>query len=276
MKIVHASFDGAGDAHAVLAGLRAPEAVDDWASTIDLAGLAWAEPVVLVGIACLVEAEVRAGRAVFVERPKNRSVANYLARMRLGNLLTTLGAHHDLPVVLSRDSRTLLELRLFNGSRGAEALAKLVDREVRRVDQQAAEALWEGICETGQNVEQHSGQRFGFVAAQRYKASRRGAKARFMFAVGDSGQGMLSSLATLGAQDSVHAIRLALRPGASEMADPARGTGLPDINEYLRGLGGGLSIVSGNAMMRTHAPRRRAWSGAHHFPGTLVQGEIRA
>jgi hypothetical protein len=243
-------------------------------SRLDLTAMTWCEPAVLVGLACLVEAEVRRGQYVTVERPKNRGVANYLARMRLGQQLTALGADHNLPVVDERDANTLLELRMFNGSRGAERLARLVDAEVRGIDKDTANALWEGICETGQNVEQHSGLRYGFVAAQVYRATRRSRRRRFMFAVGDSGRGMLETLGTRGATDAADALRMALRPGLSESDDPARGTGLPDINAYLRDLGGGLELVSGNAGLATQPPRRRSWRSQIQFTGTVVQGHI--
>ena len=203
--------------------------------------------------------------------PASYNVANYLARMRLGEVLTDLGALHDLPQVTERDSSTLLELRAFGGSRGAEQLAGRVDREIRPVDETVASALWEGICETGQNVEQHSGQQYGFVAAQQYPAN-----GRFLFAVGDAGHGLLATLAGSGASTSTDAIRLALQPGFSETGDPGRGAGLPSILSCTQELAGGLELVSGDAWLRDHyGVGQYTTTSAVAFQGTVVQGEIR-
>lgn len=268
---VDAVLVGSGGGGSLLRSLRSAEPGQEWRSVLDLSQLTWCEPVVLVGIACLAASEIRQGRHVQVLPPSNYNVANYLARMRLGEVLTDLGALHTLPQVTERDSSTLLELRAFGGSRGAEQLAGRVDREVRPVDETVASALWEGICETGQNVEQHSGQQYGYVAAQQYAAN-----GRFLFAVGDAGHGLLATLSGSGATTASEAIQLALQPGYSETGDPARGAGLPSVLSCTHELAGGLELVSGNTWLRDHHS-----AGQHHrtsplaFQGTLVQGEIR-
>lgn len=254
-------------------GLRQPSQARAWASRVDLSAMQWCEPATLVGIACFVEGELRRGQFVHVVTPTNRSVANYLARMRLGHVLSSLGAVHELPSVSARAADSLLELRIFNGSRGAEQLGRLVDKEVRGSDSTAAGALMEGICETGQNVEQHSGQRFGFIAAQRYRAGPRQPR-RFVFAVGDSGHGLLHTLRGQGATTSSDAVRMALAPGISETGDPARGSGLPSIRAYLCELGGGLELLSGDAGVASDSERQDSWSAASALQGTLVQGTI--
>jgi hypothetical protein len=191
--------------------------------------------------------------------------------MRLGPLLTALGAEHDLPRDIEDETgANLLGITLFNGSRGVEQLAKVVDPLLRPRRPAVAEALWEGLVETGQNVEQHSGQRFGFVAAQLITGPK-----RVSFAVGDPGIGMLRSLRSRGASDDQQALEMALRLGVTETDDEARGAGLADVNACLQGLGGGLTLISGCALRTTVGDREPTVIDAHPFPGTLVQGIMR-
>ena len=255
-------LSGSCDSQTLLNSLQVPEVGMEWMSDVDLSAMTWCEPAGLVGIACFVESQIRAGLYVNVNAPRSRVVSTYLSRMRLGQVLTELGAAHSLPAVNARFVGSLLELRLFNGSRGAERLAKLVDDETRHVDAEVANALWEGIVETGQNVEQHSGNQFGFVAAQVYKKTRGVATRRFLFAVGDSGRGILDTFRPRGASDAAEALRWAVTPGFTETDDPARGSGLSDINGFLRDLGGGLEVISDAGMLSTMPPHRRA-----HLPG---------
>ncbi|HVF05000.1 MAG TPA: STAS domain-containing protein [Frankiaceae bacterium] len=155
-----------------------------WQLSIDLSGMTFCDPLGLVALAAFAEAAARAGERLVVRRPADPAVANYVARMRLGNVLGSLGAEHDLPWVHEHEvGDALLELTSFDGARGAGALARHVHGVVEPLDLAAANALHDGICEAGQNVAHHSQRDRGFVAAQRYSGGR------LQFAVGDSGVG---------------------------------------------------------------------------------------
>ncbi len=120
--------------------------------SLDLGGMTFCEPIGLVGIASAAEGALRAGLRVIVLKPRSDHVARYLARMRLGRVLSSLGAEHDLPLVREhRLQYPLLELTHFDGSRGAGVLAAMVHAALEGDDLEAANALHEGLSETGQN-----------------------------------------------------------------------------------------------------------------------------
>lgn len=178
-----------------------------------------------------------------------------------------------MPTVRERQLRyQLLELTHFDGSRGAGALAALVHGALEDEDLEAANALHEGLSETGQNVAQHTALGRGFVAAQRTYGGR-----RLLFAVGDSGAGMLETLRVRGAKTDQDALRLALTRGVSSREARGRGAGLPDVVDHLRSLGGNLHIVSGAASVTAsgHTSAARTWdSGPLSWGGTVLQGTL--
>lgn len=239
---------------------------------LDLAHVAFCEPLGLVAVAALADRGRREGDRVIVRAPRDGNVANYLARMRLGSVLSTLGADHDLPYVREHDvGDHLFELTSFEGTRGAGALAAMLHQAVESVDVAAANALHDGVAELGQNVDQHSGQRRGFIAAQRTHLGR-----RLYFAVGDSGRGMLANLGRKGlAANDREALREALRPGISSRRSVSRGAGLPDVLDNVSTLGGHLHILSGSASV-TAIHGRRWYGGGQEvaYPGTAVQGWV--
>ncbi len=240
--------------------------------SLDLGGMTFCEPIGLVGIASAAEGALRAGLRVIVLKPRSDHVARYLARMRLGRVLSSLGAEHDLPLVREhRLQYPLLELTHFDGSRGAGVLAAMVHAALEGDDLEAANALHEGLSETGQNVAQHTPLQRGYIAAQRTYGGH-----RLLFAVGDSGPGMLETLRVRGATTDQVALQLALTRGVSSKEARGRGAGLPDVVDHLRMRSGSLHIVSGAAAVTASGPVRRAWtSGALPWPGTVLQGALR-
>ncbi|HEY0357091.1 MAG TPA: hypothetical protein VGD11_00835 [Mycobacteriales bacterium] len=237
---------------------------------IDLRGLRFTEPLGLVEIAARAEYHRSRGTAVRVLAPADPSVANYLARMRLGRALTELGADHDLPYVRERElSGRLLELTYFAGADGSDELAAMVYRRVAGQSPAGARALYTALCEIGQNVPEHAGVPGGWAAAQ---ATRR--HAAVWFAVGDCGVGMRRSLAARGARDDADALVLALDRGVSRLTVPGRGNGLAETCGLVTGRGGRLHVVSGGAARTAGPTRRHTWVPATPFPGTLLQGAL--
>jgi hypothetical protein len=241
-----------------------------WQTTLDLSRMTFCEPIGLVGIAAVAERALARGARVVAKRPIDSNVARYLARMRLGAVLAALGAEHDLPYVDEHEvGDALLELTAFDGARGAGALAAHVhDIVERRHGLGPASALYDGLCEAGQNVEHHSERSRGFVAAQKYGDDR------LMFAVGDSGVGLLATLRQRGATDDRGALERALTPGVSRMTDSARGNGLPDMIDHLHVMRGRLAVVSGQVSVIARGRQRWYHDARRPFAGTLLQGTV--
>ena len=239
--------------------------------TVDMSSVSWCDVSGLVGLASVVDRARRRGRRVVVVAPKNRSVANYLAVMRLGEVLDELGAHHDLPSVRSHGAETILPLQRFGGAADASHLATHVFDTVYPVDSDVAAALYTGLCEAGENVEDHSGQGGGYVAAQRYDRD-----GRFWFAVGDSGYGMRRTLGLSRHEAHETAIRSALQDGVTGSGDAGRGNGLPDIARSIGKLRGNLLIASGDAsVIRRRRPGEvTARTHVGRLGGTVLRGLV--
>lgn len=242
-----------------------------WERTLDLRRMRFCEPLGLVAVAAFAEQALLAGERVVVRGPVEPSIARYLSRMRLGAVLAGLGVEHDLPVVDEHDTgERLFELATFDGARGAGALAELVHRAVEAEDLDAAGALYDGVCEAGQNVAHHSGRARGFLAAQRTEQGT-----RLLFAVADSGRGMLATLRHRGPVTDADALRLALLPGATGTTDRSRGVGLPEVLGQVTAQGGSLHLLSGHSSVTAQGGRRWYSTAPRRFPGTVVQGEVR-
>ncbi|SDQ10256.1 ATP-binding protein [Quadrisphaera sp. DSM 44207] len=237
---------------------------------IDLTRMAHCEPLGLVAVAALADAAAAEGPVV-LRAPVDPSVARYLARMRLGRVLDDAGVEHDLPVVREHPlDDVLVELRRFEGPRGAEEVAAMVHRAVEAVDPVAAAALHDGVVEAADNVPRHARRCHGYVAAQKRDQGR-----SLLFAVGDSGVGVLQTLRRWGALDAAQALEMAVREGVSETPEETGGTGLSSVVKHLSSLGGHLHLVSGDAALSVASGQRRSARGPVPFPGTLLQGLVR-
>jgi hypothetical protein len=238
-------------------------------TAVDLRDVRWVSPTAMVAIAALAHRCQRAGGRFVVHGPVRTDPATYAARMRLGEVLSSLGADHDLPVVSARDQRAnLLEVLPVRSDADADRLAALVYGKLRRRDRRLASALHRSIGEVGANVADHAGT-IGFVAAQ--TMPRRN---ELTLAVADSGVGLLHTLAGRGARDHAQAIEYAVAPAVSRFDDPDRGLGLPRTLEVVRELSGSLYIATGDASVRHGPHRRRFLRSDLAFPGTVVEARI--
>ncbi len=242
---------------------------DSATMTVDLRELRWVSPTAVVAIAALAHQRVRCGGSFALRAPVREDPASYVARMRLGGLLDSLGAEHDLPTVAERDQRAnLLEVTQVRSDSDADSLAALVFGKLRRRDRTLATALHRSVGEIGANVADHA-RAVGFVAAQTMPR-----RDELTLAVADCGVGLLHTLAHRGAADDAQAIDLAVLPSVSRFDDPDRGLGLPTTLEAVRALSGSLYIASGSASVR-HEPRRRRFQyAARPFPGTIVEARV--
>ncbi|WP_375491580.1 hypothetical protein [uncultured Jatrophihabitans sp.] len=243
--------------------------VDD-VRTVDLRAVDWVTPTVMVAVAAQAQHAAAHGTAFAVRAPARAEPGSYAARMRLGAVLDSLGARHDLPVRRTeRDQRTnLVELSEVAREADASRLAALVHRKLRSQDSRLADALHASIGEIGVNVPDHA-TTVGYMAAQ--TLPRRNT---LLVAVADAGVGLLHTLRKRGADTDEHAIDLAMRPDVSEYDDPSRGAGLPTVLRLVRGLGGSVYLASGAAAIRHHARTRRYTSAAQPLVGTIVEIRI--
>jgi hypothetical protein len=240
--------------------------------SVDLGGLDWVTPTVIVAVAAQAQLAAAHGVPFRVHAPRGRDPARYAARMRLGRMLTAAGAAHDLPDVAEHDqSEHLVELARIETEGDAARLARLVDRKVRPHDPELARALHGSIGEVGANVPDHA-ITVGFMAAQTMRRRR-----TLVVAVADAGPGLLATLAAAGAADHEQAIEYATTPAVSQFADPSRGTGLPTTLRLIAGVGGSVYIASGDRSIRHHAHTRRfgaVHGGDYVYPGTIVEVRI--
>lgn len=237
--------------------------------TVDLRTLDWVPPSIMVATAAQAHRAGIAGDRFMVLGPSRREPAEYAARMRLGQVLTDLGAEHDLPTVRERDQREhLVELAAIDGEAAADRLAALVYRKLRPTDRELARALHKSVGEIGENVADHAGT-VGFMAAQTLPRRH-----ELLLAVGDAGVGMLATLAHRGASDHENAIELAIRDDVSRYDEPDRGGGLPTALRLIGGESGNVYIATGTASIRHFPTTRRYLHCDLPYQGTIVEARI--
>lgn len=212
--------------------------------TVNLTACSFLEPYALVGLACLTESYVSAGRAVNFLGPTRPSTANYLDRMDLGGHLDRLGVRHNLPAV-RRTSRPLdlLELQRFVDEDAADDLVALLDQRLAPTLRPGqSQAFLEALSEVAQNAPQHAGAECGFFAAQVYPADN-----QIAFAIGDAGCGIRASFdgTQYETRDDADAIRLATTRYVSRYEDQLRGQGLYFTVDRALSLGGLVRVTSG-------------------------------
>jgi hypothetical protein len=233
---------------------------------LDLRRAVWVEPIGLVMLAALAEGQARLDRTLRLIAPAEPSIARYLARMRLGQVLEELGHEHELPQVRSWDTGSeLAELRRFEGVEEPDRLG-LVLFDKTAADRDVATALHQSVAEVGVNVPEHSERSGGYLAAQ----STSGGSV-VQFAIGDSGRGIAASFTDLPGLSDADGLDLALRQGRSRIPEPGRGRGLRKTQALVHGMGGSMHMISGNAFRTEHRRSSTAGTASAHYGGTLLQ-----
>lgn len=236
---------------------------------VDLELVEWVEPVGLVAIAAFAEGQVRRGRRVVLRAPRRPELARYLSRMRLGRVLDDVRAEHDLPPVSEWDTgRRLVELRRFTGTAEPDELAHMLLERTRDVPA-VADALHQCVAEIGGNVPEHSGQPWGYVAAQTtFRDSV------VQFAVGDAGRGVAAGFAPERQLTDEEAVELTLERGVSRTGLVGHGRGLQKARRLVTGMRGNVHMVSGTAHRTTFLGATSYGSATYGYPGTLLQGSF--
>lgn len=252
---------------ALLARLR-PH-VEPGVRHVDLVDLRWVPPSIMVATAALAHRAQLEGVAFRLRGPVGREPGHYAARMRLGRVLTELGAVHDLPAAREHDRQEdLIEVVALDSSGAVERLARMVYRKVLPRGRELATALHRSVGEVGQNVMDHSGT-VGYLAAQTLPRRH-----ELLIAIADAGVGMRATLARRGAGSDEAAIALATQERVSRYDEPDRGRGLPSALRLIGGQAGSLYIASGTAAIRHFPTTRRYLHAPAGFDGTIVEARI--
>jgi hypothetical protein len=232
---------------------------------VDLRDVAWVDPVHLVSVAAVAEAARRDGLKFRLRAPSAPQRARYAARMRLGDVVESLGGEHDLPTVDDDGGAdNLVEVAVLRTPSDVRRLAELVHDRVHDLDSALAHALHQGVSEIGENVCEHA-RSVGYVAAQ--TIPRRG---ELRFAVADPGVGLRTTLADRGAGSDRAAIDLAL---AGVSRTDHGGTGVRQTVSAVTSLDGYFYLASGGASTMITGRRSTHSSGAA-FDGTIVEGRV--
>ena len=241
----------------------------EYGRQLDLTDLHWLDPLHLVGVATHALLAQRAGsRLLLSGLPTDQ--ANYAARMHLGRIVELFGGEHDLPEVNERDRQDrLLEIQPLRNAADVERLSELVYLRLAEHNEPAAQALQLAIGEVGSNVCEHASS-IGFMAAQ--TIAEHGV---LRFAVADAGVGLRATLASIGARDDRHAVRLALA-GERRRRTPGRGYGLPATVRIITELKGELLLASGLAAARVNRSGSRERRLDLAFHGTIFEGSVPA
>jgi hypothetical protein len=240
---------------------------------IDLRRLSFIDPAGLVSLAVIAERAVTDAQHIAFSGPTDPGVANYLARMRVGEHLDQLGADHDLPDVHERDvGARLVELHRFDGSAGLEdVVAALVQTYLER-HPATVQPLYTALHEIASNAIQHSGRPHGYAALQRFDRSH-----DVVFAVADAGVGLRARLAQrFTIPDDRIAIATAAQTHASTMTKPGRGRGIARVIAVTGQRGGSVTLLSGSARaVFAHGdPRPQFGHFPSPHPGTLVTARL--
>lgn len=213
----------------------------------------------LVGLACVIAQNAKAGFTTTIQLPASNGVYNYLSRMGFQRILDTYecSRSRDLPSVNSANlSDRLLELLVFEGSSGVSELSNLVWERLSvsgRISPQILNAIYMGLGEIADNVRYHSGLCWGFIAAQTYKVGT--SQERIEFAFVDIGIGIRKGLERHAPSTDLEAIGLALTESVSGLEDAGRGVGISTTVQEVTGLQGFVHLKSGEASVDVKSER---------------------
>lgn len=235
---------------------------------VDLRRLTFIDPAGLVSIAVLTERAVNRRHPVAITAPGDSNVANYIARMRLGQHFDRLGIAHSLPDVRENQlGPRLVELHRFEGQAGLERVVNALVQTFL-TEHRDVQPLYAALQEIAENVIQHSGSQHGYAALQRFENSR-----KVEFAVADAGVGLRARLSeSVPVSDARAAVMLAAQTHVTSTGQAGRGRGIGEVIAIAGRRRGDVVLVSGDAhgvFHRGSLSPRLTTLGAPH-PGTLA------
>lgn len=232
----------------------------------------------LVGTTIAIRAGLASGEKIEVVAPTRATMREHLAAMGFDDFLRQIG-HSALEAEAEtmESSGVVVPLRSAADAGGEQAISQLLWDQLRdHVDPQVLAALGEGVWEMVANALEHSGSDAS-VMAQVYRSSRHGQPPdhddKVQVVIGDAGRGIRAALASSPAfapGNDLEAIELALEYLVSSVhEDPGRGQGLSTTAEQVVGLGGKMTIRSGEGKLTIAGEGREAATVAA-LPGTIV------
>jgi hypothetical protein len=253
---------------------------------LDLSALTFIDPLFLIRLRGFLDWHTARGQEIVVQRPRNRGVSNYLARMGVGDGLPE-SCQFDLGAVSASDQKTVLVplTRLHSqteSDRLDEQVADLLAAQFTNGLAGLGAVFSNTIGELCDNATTHGKNEWGaYVAAQRYQ------KRRCVLAIGDLGIGIPAHLRQAHPEimDDGQAIAEATKErvsgvvgeqaphrgiGYSHVIDTMRATGLPSgLLRIWSGWGRfALSVSGGRQTMR------RGWDSTDHTCGTWIRLEL--
>lgn len=227
-------WDGSGDGWKALLPLRR-----DWSVTVvvvDLSPLSFVVPTFLLRLRAFIDFNLECDRQVRVIAPRDKHVANYLARMQIAADLPT-EVFPDLPSVRANERRdVLVPITRLRSDREVESMgAQLYDLFQGHSEDDVAvfaDALQEGFTELCGNGVEHGANDLGcYLAAQSY----RGHNPRTVLSIGDLGVGIPEHMRQIyGDASDRRMLRKALETGTSGTGDEHRGNGIPSVLEEMQ------------------------------------------
>jgi hypothetical protein len=221
-NIVLGQWDGAGDGWQASLPLRAYDSTE---IVVDAQGLRFATPTFLLRLRSFVEWHLGEGRTVRVLRPANANVANYMARMHLGDGLPD--GMFDLPEIRERDrSEVLIPVTRLLSAQDVDRFNEEVAPVIRAHADDVAvleEAISMAIAELCGNGVEHGANSLGcYAAVQRYPAKR-----KTVLAIGDLGCGIPANIRRCfpEIESDPAALEHALQEGVTTTGKTSRGQG---------------------------------------------------
>jgi anti-sigma regulatory factor (Ser/Thr protein kinase) len=246
-----------------ISGLRSGDVLiralppDDEEVVIDLSLVRFANPSGLVSLATACIESIAIGNLIAVVAPDDRSVANYLVRMRFRDLLRDEGVRFPggfvgWDVNAQPLADRLLELQGVNAENAEDISTALVSiGGAAGIPDDVIQPAFLGLAEAVDNAIEHSRADRAFVMAQRYRSKDE--RLRLEIAIGDTGVGLRETLRRrYEVPDDESAVELALTKGVSARTGARRGArrgnGLSSVvDSVCRTAGGSLEIRSGTA-----------------------------
>lgn len=244
--------------------------------SIDLSDVRFFRPFALVYLGMFLRYHNSCGRAFDIIPPKSDAARNYLARQ---NFWARFNFNPD---VIKEE-----KLRRFTSSTSlndivdiekqqhiAEDVAtKVLNVLTRNHVKVKANLVSELVCELVDNFAIHSERTLAAVAMQYYPNLR-----RIVFSVGDCGIGIRSSLSSnpeyahLLQQPHFIAALKAFEPLVSRI--PGCGTGLTDVREEVRSVGGRIILTTGNGYVTMGQSGTSYGEMIYELPGVQVEFSI--
>ncbi len=213
------------------------------------------------------------GKSFAINPPRNVAARNYLAQQKFWARFnfdpSTIKAEKLRRFTSSTSLNAVVDVEKHEGIEEeiADRVRQVLCRNRVRVN---AGLLSELVCELVDNFAQHSGHTLAVVAMQYYPNLR-----RIVFAVGDCGIGIRSSLASnpsyayLTGHPHYDAILKAFEPLVSRT--PEGGTGLTEVRDEVLNLNGRLTVTTGDGYVIISKGGTRYGQMMHELCGVQME-----